>query len=291
MSAPWLILDCHYICHRAFHTAKNLSWKGISTGVVFGFLKSITSLKDEFQTDRVVFCFEHPHLFRRDVYPEYKRRRNTKERTEEEKKSYESLVIQISELRRRYLPKIGFKNVFSFRGMESDDIMAAVAMNLPKGDSAIIITADHDLYQCLGPNVEMFPPQSFKVLTEDWFIGHYGIRPSQWAVVKAIAGCPSDEVKGVPGVGEKTALKFVKGELVKTSKAYQAIVSAEGRAIVRRNRALVQLPFKGCPVPDLQEDRISRKQWQEVCADLGMKSIASHPPISTRKLISNVKRV
>lgn len=281
----WLVIDVSFLCHRAFHTAQHLLWKEKPTGVIFGFLKSISFLKDEFQTDRVAFCFEHPDLFRKAIYPPYKSKRRSKERTEAEKKSYQGLNLQIAELRGRYLPRIGFKNIFCYRGMESDDIMAAIAMYCTDEDNEIIlVTADSDLYQCLSENMVMiYSPQARKLLTEKWFVSKYGIVPSQWAVVKAIAGCSTDEIKGVGGVGELTALKYLRGELKESDRAYKAIRSRESLAIVRRNRILVKLPFHRCPIPHLQEDKVSSEGWRSVCSVLGMRSIAEHPPIATRK--------
>lgn len=277
----WLVLDVSYLCHRAFHVNKGLSWKGISTGVVFGFLKSVTFLKDEFQTDRVAFCFEHPHLFRRDLYPSYKRKRSAQERTEEEKESYHVLSIQISELRRRYLPRIGFKNIFCHYGMESDDIMASIALNCPEDEEVILVTADSDLLQCLRSNVSIYSPQKRKILIEAWFLSQYGIPARKWALVKAIAGCPTDEVRGVKGVGEITALKYLTDRLPDGVQR-RAILSAEGRAIVRRNQLLVKLPHPNCPVSRLVDDQVDRGGWREVCGLLGMRSIAGHPPVATR---------
>jgi 5'-3' exonuclease len=278
----WLVLDVHYLCHRAFHSTQNLHYKEKSSGVVFGFLKSITHLKDEFQTDNIVFCFEHPHLFRRDVYPQYKRKRATVERTDEERVSYESLVIQISELRKRYLPRIGFKNIFSFRGMESDDIMAEIADTYKEEAEIILVTADNDMLQCLDDNVTIWNPATRKLKTAPWFEKEYGMDARKWAIVKAIAGCSSDEVEGIKGVGEKTAVKYLLGMLPVKSKAFQSIVSSQGKAMVRRNRALVRLPYEGCPTPTLIEDEVNRAGWRDVCGLLGMRSIASHPPIATR---------
>lgn len=286
MKQTLLVIDVHYMCHRAFHSTPGLSWKARPTGIIFGFLKSISFLKDEFQTDRVVFCFEHPHLFRRDLYPAYKKKRIKKELTDEEKQSYSEFAIQISELRHRYLPQIGFKNVFSVKGMESDDVMAAIAQQAPDDQEVVLVTADHDLFQCLDDNVCIYSPQARKLLTQAWFKRTYGIRPKAWAKVKAIAGCSSDEVKGIKGIGEITALKYLRGELKPKSAAYKAISSHENHGLVRLNRKLVQLPFAGCPTIDILDDEISVEGWKSVCGLLGMKSLALHPPVATRKLTS-----
>ena len=280
MNQPLLVLDSHYLAHRAFHAAGRLSHKGSATGVIFGFLKSIAGFKDQFDTDRVAFCFEHPHLFRRDVFPDYKIKRISKELTKQEAKDRIMFRRQIEDLRERLLPKIGFKNVFCFEGMESDDIMAAIARDMPQDEEAILITSDADLFQCLRPNVSIYSPQKQKLLTETWFVREYGIRPHTWAKVKAMAGCSGDGVPGIYGVGEVTALKYVRGEALHTSKA-EAI--AKGKAVVLRNRPLVQLPYVGCLSPNIVKDEVSEKAWREVCAELGMRSIAGRPPIAMRR--------
>lgn len=279
----WLVLDVHYLCHRAFHTAQNLSWRGKPTGTIFGFLKSLTFLSEEFATDRIAFCFEHPHLFRRDIYPAYKRKRRAQERTPSEVKSYQGLQLQIHELRKRYLPKVGFRNVFCFKGMESDDIMAAIAGNASEDEEVVLVTSDSDLFQCLRSNVMMYCPQKRKLFTKKWFISHYGLPPYKWAMVKALAGCPTDEVEGIAGVGELTATRFLRRQLNPSSKVFKAINSRESSLIASRNRELVTLPFRGCPVPDLLEDRLNQEGWREVCDLLGMRTLAGRPPVAMKR--------
>lgn len=290
MSKVWLVLDVHYLCHRAFHSTASLTWKEKPTGVIFGFLKSIAFLKDEFQTDRVLFCFEHSHLYRRDVYPDYKRKRMEKVWTPEEQRSFQDFAFQISELRQRYLPKIGFRNVFRFQGMESDDIMAALAKGIPKQDDVILVTADSDMLQCLSANVSMYSPQKRKLITAHSFEKQYGVSPTRWALVKAIAGCKGDGVTGIKGIGEITALKYVRKELDPQSKAFGAIRSEQGRATVRRNRQLVELPYAGCPMPKLEEDCITKEKWLDVMGSLGMRSLAAKPPIASRKMFAYGQR-
>ncbi len=280
-SKTWLVLDVHFLAHRAFHTTKALSHKGESSGVIYGVLRAVLDIKERFMTDRVVFCFEHPTLYRKTICPTYKLKRHKREMNDEEREAYKGLILQIMELQRRYLPRIGFRNIYSFNGMESDDIMAKIAET--QTDPVVIVTADADLYQCLRPGVRIFAPTKDRILTEEWFRNKYGIKPKQWALVKAIAGCSSDEVPGIAGVGEITAVKFLRGELPTKSRAYKSIMSEEGKAIVRGNREIIELPFKGCPSPLLTEDKIDRNEWREVCKLLGMQSIAGRNPIVTVK--------
>jgi 5'-3' exonuclease len=254
--------------------------------MIFGFLRSISVLKDEFQMDRIAFCFEHPHLLRRDSYPPYKRKRHTKERTVEEAKAHKEFKLQIHLLQTELLPEIGFKNIFCYDGYESDDIMAAIAADTKEFDETVLVTGDSDLWQCLRENVMIYSPQKRILLTDAWFEREYGIHPRQWSVVKAIAGCAGDEVKGIKGVGEKTALKYLRGGLEIDSAVFQRLVCRESRKIQMRNEKLVELPYKGCPIPEMLEDRVTASRWRYVCDELGMYSIAGRPPISTRKLMS-----
>ncbi len=273
VKSPLLVLDCHYLAHRAFHTTGRLSFDGKPTGVAFGFFRSVAVLRDEFQTDRIAFCFEHPHLFRRDIYPAYKCRRRNKKRTVQEAKALAGLALQISELRKNHLPWIGFKNIFQSYGMESDDLMAAVAFDpLRRSEQVILVTGDSDLYQCLREGVIIYSPQKKKILTEKWFIDKYGVLPKEWAKVKAITGCPTDEVEGIKGVGEVTALRFLRDELEESSKVVRTIRA--NLSIVHRNKALVKLPYENCPTPVIQTDEVSEKAWRDVVVGMGMKSIA-----------------
>lgn len=273
-----LVLDSSYLCHRAFHSTRQLSFRGEATGVVFGFLKDIHSLKEEFQTDRIAFCFEGQKSFRKEIYPDYKAKRYLKEQTPEQQKARKEFRDQILHLQYQYLPQIGFKNIFSYDGYESDDVMAQIAAN-HKADRVMMVTEDQDMFQCLDSNVSMFSPFKMKIWTIDWFVHKYGIQPFQWAVVKAIAGCQTDNVKGVHGVGEGTALLFLQGRLSSSHHRFPWILSREGKRIVRRNRALVELPMDGCPVPQIQDDEISEKGWKAVCSQLGFKSMAGRLPM------------
>lgn len=279
----WLVVDVPYLCHRIFHQTKNLSWEGQATGTIFGFFKTLQYLQDTLGGDHIAFCFEGAPLLRKKLYPGYKQRRHSQTLTPEELEERRRLDEQIERLYRDYLPRIGWQNVFRLVGYESDDLMAVIARDLPEEQEAILITGDLDLLQCLRPHVSIYLPTQHRMMTLTTFRREYLIRPGQWAVVKALAGCRTDEVRGVPGIGEITALKYIRGELSPRTKQYQAILSPEGRAIVRRNRPLVQLPFLDCPPVSLVEDRINLNGWREVCGELGMRSLAKSPPGAIRK--------
>lgn len=273
MSKTWLILDATYLCWRAFYSTGTLSHGDVQTGVIFGFLRDIFTFQQDHDTKRIVFCFDRGKLLRARDYPGYKANRHDKQFSEEQTQTFIDMKHQMKRLRVEILPQIGFRNIFSKVGYEADDMIAAVCQNLPKGDEGIIIGADHDLYQLLGPRIIMWHPTTKKATTEDSFGHEYGVTPSQWIDVKAIAGCSSDNVIGVRGVGEITAARFLNGSLKVTSAAFKKIVA--GNNIWKANRHLVKLPYAGCPIPVLQRDKIDKQAWYAVLDSMGMKSLRS----------------
>jgi 5'-3' exonuclease len=235
----------------------------------------------------MVFAFEHPINNRKEIFPAYKAKRHSKELPPEEFQCLMDFKNQVQQLQKLYLRNIGFRNVFNCEGYESDDILAVLARDISaQGDDAIMITGDNDMLQCINEHVSIYHPTERALKDLGWFQTKFGFHPNKWAMVKAIAGCTTDEVPGIPRVGEKTAIKYVQGRLPTDSNAYRAIKSREGCAIVRRNRVLVELPMIGCPSFDLQEDEISRAGWIRTCDALGMDSIRDRPPVATRKLMS-----
>jgi 5'-3' exonuclease len=174
--------------------------------------------------------------------------------------------------------------VFVQHGYESDDIIAEISLHsIRNGDEAVIISADKDLYQCIESNVSFYNPQTGKILTIQGFKKQYGIDSMLWGMVKAIAGCTTDNVKGIKGVGEKRAIDFLLSRLNPNSKAYKAITSPEGNEISDFNQELVVLPMKGTQQFKLKRDNLSEQGWKEVTKLLGMKSIRDRMPFGRRR--------
>lgn len=272
MKKRYLLLDCDYLAHRAKHVFGELSHAGSATGVIYGFLKDILHLNERFNTNRLIFCWDHKNKIRKQIYPEYKANREHKSKTEKEKKFDEAFYKQINLLRKRYLNIIGFRNIFQQDGYESDDLIAYLCQYIVTDlEDAIIVTADQDMYQLIQDNIHCYNPQTKKILTLQKFKRHFHIRPKQWIQVKSIAGCSTDNIQGIQGVGEKTAIKYLRGKLDTHTRAYKAI-KAEWK-IVRRNKKLIKLPLDGILPMKISQDHISQKGWDEVTKTLGMKSI------------------
>jgi len=287
MNKKYLLLDCNYLCYRAKHTTGGLSHGGDATGVIYGFLKSLSGFQDTFNTSNFVFCWDSNTSKRKEIYPEYKANRE-REYTDEEIEFDKAFRNQMKKLRTTYLPMIGFKNVFIQRGYESDDILASIAFDFllktvfDDGAEAVIISSDKDLYQCIAHNVSFYNPQTNKILTLQGFKKQYGIKPCEWAMMKAIAGCTTDNVKGVKGVGEKTAIKYLKGGIT-TGRKVASIINADGRDVYYRNLPLVKLPMKGTQRFKLRQDDLSEHGWKQVIELLGMKSIRDRMPFGRKR--------
>lgn len=247
--ATLLLFDVNYLAYRSFYAHPGLSVGDVGTSVVFGAFRAMLRARQQYGDDAVpVCCFDFGKNKRKAIYPGYKASRD--EMTEEQQEKRNEIRKQLDVLRTDYLPAAGFHNILFQKGYEADDCVASVALAAPDEDTSIIVSADQDLYQLLGPRVLMAAPGSEKCYTMEQFTADWGIKPKDWAKVKAIAGCSGDDVVGVPGVGEKTAAKYLRGEMKKDSAKYKAIRAS--KEICLANYRVVRLPFEG--VDDFEID-------------------------------------
>ena len=282
MTKPLLILDVSCLAYRALYSTGALSHEGVGTGVIYGVLRDTVSLMEEHATDRIAFCFDGGYAKRLEVFGGYKAGRKPDRDNPMEMelaKARWEVRRQLGRLRKHYLPRIGFRNIFRREGYEADDVIASLCGLIAADDEAVVVSTDDDLLQLIRLPIPMlgqgrvlvWNPATKRPTTFDSFRREKGIRPEQWALVKAIAGCASDCVPGVKGVGEKTAIKYLVGKLKETTKAWAKI---EGSSeLIERNMRLVQLPFPGVGEFDLREDEVTDENWRRVLKKLGIKSL------------------
>ena len=267
-----LIIDGGFVCAQAYYTTGHLESSSYdATGVIFGFLSRLLVLARTVDCYKFIFTWDTRKSYRKNAYKAYKESR-TKDMTEEQLQERILYYKQVDRLRDEIIPRLGFKNNFYQSGLEADDLIAEVSQNLD--GYGWIVSSDQDLYQLLRDNVSMLIPQlgrkPTKLYTSDDFRLEFGISPEDWWKVKAIMGCQSDNVAGIPGVGVKTALKYLKGELSKTSKQYARI--KEQWDIVKRNVPLVKLPHKNTKPVSFSEDETSFQEFLNVCEELEFTS-------------------
>lgn len=282
---PWVLVDVSFIAYRALHSVGNLEFDDVPTGVIFGFFTQLRQICSDprIRSSKIAIFCDSRTSKRAKIYPNYKLRRQT-ERPPEEVARIHCMRDQVDELTHRVLPAVGF-TIYHQEGLESDDLIALASRELSKqqkpGDhrgrvvsrQGVMVTADGDLYQCITPSVHWFDPQRGLYHNPSTFLEAKGIECSKWGEVKALSGCHSDNVEGIRGVGEKTAIRYLNGDLPPKHKIHQAIVSGAGRATAQRNRELVVLPHKDTTPFELKDPKYDTDAFFDECKRFGLASI------------------
>jgi len=270
-----LMVDANYLCHTVYHTMPALSFDTKPTQIVYGFIKRVISLAVKFPSDNIVFTWDSKSSIRKEVYPKYKeaRRKAAGESSDEEKAKKRMAYLQFDDIRDVILPELGFANVYMAEGFEADDIMAAI-VNSNTGYEFIVATTDKDMYQIVNDRCSLYNPATKLLTTVSSFEKEFGCHPSLWGEARSISGCSTDNVIGVKGVGEKTAIKYLYGELKPTSEKYKDI--EQSKSIIDDNRELIVLPLYGTPDIEInRNNNLSRHKFVKFCEKYGFKSLLS----------------
>ena len=227
----YLLIDSSYLQYRSYFAYPNLTnSKGRHLGAIYGFIKSIQAFQKTYKPDFVIFAKDlKGPTFRDEFYSEYKAGRQP---------TPPELKEQIAEIH-EFLDLVG-ATTLGKAGFEADDMIATSTFSLiyhPSNEQILtnkqeyntdpdspfiqakdatqiqnqvtIFSGDRDLYQLLAmSNVQMLISDrmgSTKLLAKDDFIEKYELDPAQWLDYKSLVGDSSDNIKGVPGVGPKTA--------------------------------------------------------------------------------------
>lgn len=268
-----LIVDSNYVCHSVYHTMPKLTFKSKDTSVIFGFIKRIISFVNQFPDRKIVFVWDSVYSIRKEIYPEYKKLRANRYQnmTDEEKRDRERAHKQFSEIREVMLPMLGFKHIYEQEGYEADDLMASIKENNPDYN-IVIVTTDQDIYQLIDNRCMLFNPAAKTMHTVTTFADKYGCHPALWGEAKAIAGCSTDNVKGVQGVAEKTAIKYLTKKLKHSSKKFKDIEN--NKDIIEFNREIVILPMQGTkPISISENNCTDRHKFVKMCEKYNFMSL------------------
>ena len=198
-----LIIDGNSIVNRAFYGIRALSnKKGVFTNAITGFFNILLKLENGFKPDGIAVAFDlKAPTFRHKLYSEYKGTR---------KPMPEELAMQMPYVK-QILTAMGIA-IVEQEGWEADDILGTIghAAEL-KGDTAIIATGDRDSFQLVTDKVwvNLAGNKEDVLYTPEKIREVYGVEPVQMIEVKALMGDSSDNIPGVKGVGEKTALDLI----------------------------------------------------------------------------------
>jgi 5'-3' exonuclease len=238
VDSSWLLFRSRYLLD--LETNKT----DIENGILFGFFWSLKAFAAERKTTKFIFCFDSGGNKRKEIFPAYKQNRREKEKTKEEIRMDE-ISYDLFHKVPGFLEELGFANIYSEWGYESDDLIASILLNNSEyKNKFVILSNDGDLYQLLPYCKGMINAKGF-INAEEFKVQH-GIRAKDWPLVKAWAGCKTDNVPGIKGFGEATAIKFIKNPPQKGVLA-QRFYSEEGKKIIERNKVLTTLPFHDTP--------------------------------------------
>lgn len=207
MSRKILLIDGHSILNRAFYGLPDLTnSQGRHTGAVYGFLNILFRILEEEQPDYLSVAFDlHAPTFRHKIYEAYK---GTRKPMPEELREQVPLIKEM-------LSAMGVK-IVSKEGYEADDILGTLAKRSEKqGMDVTILSGDRDLLQLATEKILIRLPKTSKGKTTvedyhaDQVMEKYQVTPLQIIELKALMGDSSDNIPGIPGVGEKTATRIV----------------------------------------------------------------------------------
>jgi len=201
-----VLLDGHSLAYRAFYAlpADLATSSGQVTNAVFGFTSMLVKLLDDEHPDALAVAWDlRGPTFRKERYPDYKAQRDAPPDLFAGQLPLINEVLEALEIPQLSQP-----------GYEADDVIATLATRAAdEGWRVLVVTGDRDAFQLIDDHIEVLYTRrgiSDTVdATEAWIRDRYGISPEQYRDYAALRGDPSDNLPGVPGVGEKTATKLI----------------------------------------------------------------------------------
>ena len=242
-----LLIDGHSMAYRAYFAlpAENFTTaQGQHTNAIYGFATMLISLIKEEKPSHVAVAFDVSRkTFRTEIFPEYKANRA---KTPDEFRSQMSYLHEL-------VAGFGITQ-FEVEGYEADDILATITKRAEnEGAEVLICTGDRDSFQLVSKRTTVLYPKrgvsEMARMTPDSVQEKYGMSPDQYPDFAALRGDPSDNLPSVPGVGEKTAAKWIVefGSLKELIENVDKVPGKAGQSLrdnldnVIRNRELTQL--------------------------------------------------
>ncbi|QMU20083.1 DNA polymerase I [Gordonia rubripertincta] len=234
-----MLLDGHSLAYRAFFALPAENFKtatGQTTNAVYGFTSMLINLLRDEEPTHIAAAFDVSRkTFRSEMFPEYKAQRS---------KSPDEFNGQV-DLTKEVLDALGV-TVMAIEGFEADDIIATLATQArEQGFKVLIVTGDRDSLQLVDPSTTVLYPRKgvsdLTRFTPEEVEKKYGLTPAQYPDYAALRGDPSDNLPGIPGVGEKTASKWIReyGSLASLVDHVDEVKGKVGDAL-RANLASVQ---------------------------------------------------
>jgi len=273
MKDNFLIVDGNSLMHRAFHALPLMDSDGIYTNAIYGFLSMLLKAVREENVQYLAVCFdEHGPTFRHQIYAEYKAGRA--ETPPELRQQFDTVKTLLDDMGiRRY----------SLQGWEADDLLGTLSVKgANAGAAPLLLTGDRDALQLVGHGTRlMFTRKGISetiIFTPEKVYEEYGFTPDQVTDWKGLAGDGSDNIPGIPGVGDKTAVKLLQqyGSLEEVLSHAGEVKGKLGEKLVTwadqarfckdlatiRTDAPVEWTLESCSLPDFRKGIPALKKFQ-----------------------------
>lgn len=286
------VIDAAGYYYRAFYGVRqNLSSPdGVPTNAVFGVAKMFSRIIRDDKPDMLAIALDSPEKsFRHAIYAQYKENRQ---------KMPEDLSVQIPYIER--LIRAFNQHILKKTGFEADDLIGCAAVKAAKaGYDVTIVSGDKDLMQLVGKKIKMFDPLKERLYDEAGVKEKMGVAPEQIVDLLALMGDASDNIPGVPGVGEKTAvalleqhgtLENVLANAAKITKPKLRQSLLENADLARLSRKLAVIDVDSEPKFDPDSWTLEEPDWTAIGAlyrELGFKSMLDEAGISEKKAATN----
>lgn len=302
----FMVIDGNSILNRAFYGVRLLTnHDGLPTNAIYGFLSTLFRLQDEYTPDHTIVCFDvKEKTFRHQKFDSYKATR---------KGMPDELAAQLPVMK-EVLDALGIIRCEK-GGYEADDLIGTISRKAEEqGDDCLIVTGDRDSLQLVSAHTTVHLVSSkggqdtSRDITPETFREEYGFDPIRLIDLKALMGDSSDNISGVPGVGEKTAMNLLhtfgsldevyrhldapeikKGLRDKLTNGEQAARDSYWLATIERD---APLPIDMQALPDAQMDRdalydlLTRLEFKSFLTRLGLsKTEVPTPTAAERKRV------
>lgn len=285
------LIDATAFCYRAFYALTDLrTSSGQATNAIYGFLNILNKILKDQKPDHLICCFDVSRdTFRLAKFAQYKMQREAMP---------DDLVSQIpiiKEIIRAYgIP------IFEQKGLEADDIIAHLAKKAAaKKIPVTIVSSDKDILQLVGDHISVFSPYKDEGIIYDAakVKERFGVGPQQVSDILSLVGDVSDNIPGVPGIGEVTAKKLITafGSLDKLLKNISKVEPEKIRESItahldriKLNRELISLDRKVDMKLDLNQAKLGKPDYPElsrIFKKLEFKKLLSQLPDTDEKKI------
>ena len=277
MPERFFLLDNSSFIYRAFHAIRSLETsKGFPTNAIYGFTTMLMKLVSEERPEYIAAAGDLPApTFRHRAFPEYKANRP---------KMPEMLQKQIPIIK-EIISLLGIP-IFEIEGYEADDILGTLSKQAEKRELMVyILTQDKDCSQLITPLVKILRKNSGDIIDVEKIVSKFGVEPAKLVDIWALSGDVSDNIPGVPGIGEKIAAGLIQefGSLENTLTNIEKVRNARAREnlgkfshLARLSKELVTIDCNAplsCDFESCRKKEPDRERLREIFEKLEFKKL------------------